>query len=85
MRVIVAPAEVAPRAIVHPAKPSQPLGAQRHLGLAEADVTTDFRYVLRQINVSEVVRALPTFDFRWAACAVVVAMVQILEWDFHTV
>ena len=37
-----------------------------------------FWYVLRQINVSEVVRTLPAFDFRWAACAVVVAMVQIL-------
>ena len=37
-----------------------------------------FWYVLRHIDVSEVVRTLPAFDFRWAACAVVVAMTQIL-------
>lgn len=36
-----------------------------------------FWYVLRQIDVSESVRALPTFDFRWAAFAVLVAMAQI--------
>jgi uncharacterized membrane protein YbhN (UPF0104 family) len=37
-----------------------------------------FWYALRQINVSEAVRTLPTFDFRWAAFAVAVAMTQIL-------
>jgi len=37
-----------------------------------------FWYALRQINVSEAVRTLPTFDFRWAAFAVAVAMAQIL-------
>jgi glycosyltransferase 2 family protein len=37
-----------------------------------------FWYALRQIDVSEAVRTLPTFDFRWAALAVVVAMAQIL-------
>ena len=36
-----------------------------------------FWYVLRQINVSESVRTLPTFDFRWAAFAILVAMAQI--------
>jgi hypothetical protein len=37
-----------------------------------------FWYALRQINVSEAVRTLPTFDFHWAAFAVAVAMAQIL-------
>ena len=37
-----------------------------------------FWYALRQINVSEAVSTLPTFDFHWAAFAVAVAMAQIL-------
>jgi hypothetical protein len=37
-----------------------------------------FWYALRQIDVSEAVRTLPNFDFRWAAFAVTVIMVQIL-------
>ena len=37
-----------------------------------------FWYALRQIHVSEAVRTLPTFDFRWAALAVAVSMAQIL-------
>jgi glycosyltransferase 2 family protein len=36
-----------------------------------------FWYVLRQINVSESIRSLPTFDVRWAALAVLVAMAEI--------
>jgi hypothetical protein len=36
-----------------------------------------FRYALRQIDMSEAVRALPTFDFQWAALAVALAMAQI--------
>ncbi len=36
-----------------------------------------FWYVLRQINSSGRVRTLPTFDFRWAAFAISVAMAQI--------
>ena len=35
-----------------------------------------FWYALRQINMSEAVRTLPTFDFHWAAFAVAVAMAQ---------
>jgi glycosyltransferase 2 family protein len=37
-----------------------------------------FWYALRQIDVSEAVRTLPSFDFRWAALAVAVTMAQIL-------
>src|SRR5690349_13613553 len=37
-----------------------------------------FWYALRQIDVSEAVRTLPTFDFRWAALAVAASMAQIL-------
>ena len=37
-----------------------------------------FWYALRQINISEALRTLPTFDFHWAAFAVAVAMAQIL-------
>lgn len=37
-----------------------------------------FWYALRQIDLSEAVRTLPTFDFRWAALAVAVSMAQIL-------
>ena len=36
-----------------------------------------FWYVLRQINATEIIRTLPTFDVRWAAFAVSVAMAQI--------
>jgi glycosyltransferase 2 family protein len=36
-----------------------------------------FWYVLRQIDVTESIRTLPTFDVRWAAFAVSLAMVQI--------
>jgi glycosyltransferase 2 family protein len=36
-----------------------------------------FWYVLRQINVSESVRALETFDVRWVVFAVLVAMTRI--------
>ena len=36
-----------------------------------------FWYVLRQINVTESIRTLPTFDVRWAVFAVSVAMAQI--------
>jgi glycosyltransferase 2 family protein len=36
-----------------------------------------FWYVLSQINVTESIRTLPTFDVRWAAFAVSVAMAQI--------
>jgi glycosyltransferase 2 family protein len=37
-----------------------------------------FWYALRQVDVSEAVRTLPSFDFRWAALAVAVTMAQIL-------
>jgi hypothetical protein len=37
-----------------------------------------FWYALRQIDVSEALRTLPIFDFRWAALAVALAMMQIL-------
>jgi hypothetical protein len=37
-----------------------------------------FWYALRQINLSETVHTLPSFDFRWAAFAVALPMVQIL-------
>ena len=37
-----------------------------------------FWYALRQIDVTEAVRSLPAFDFRWAALAVAVVMAQIL-------
>jgi hypothetical protein len=33
-----------------------------------------FWYVLRQMNLTEIIRTLPTFDVRWAAFAVSVAM-----------
>jgi hypothetical protein len=36
-----------------------------------------FWYVLRQINLTESIRTLPTVDVRWAAFAVSVAMAQI--------
>jgi Lysylphosphatidylglycerol synthase TM region len=36
-----------------------------------------FWYVLRQINVTESIRTLPTFDVRWAVFAISVAMAQI--------
>jgi glycosyltransferase 2 family protein len=36
-----------------------------------------FWYVLRQINVTESIRTLPTFDARWATVAVSLAMAQI--------
>ena len=37
-----------------------------------------FWYALRQIDMRDGVRTLPAFDFRWAALAVALAMVQIL-------
>jgi uncharacterized protein (TIRG00374 family) len=39
--------------------------------------TACFWLVLRQINVTEALRALPAFDIRWAGFAVLVAVVQI--------
>jgi len=36
-----------------------------------------FWYALRQIDMSEAVRTLPAFHFRWAALAVIFVMVQI--------
>ena len=36
-----------------------------------------FWYVLRQMNLTETIRTLPSFDVRWAAFAVSVAMAQI--------
>jgi len=36
-----------------------------------------FWYVLRQMNLTEIIRTLPSFDVRWAAFAVSVSMAQI--------
>jgi hypothetical protein len=36
-----------------------------------------FWYVLRQIDLSQVLSAIPLLDFRWAALAILMAMLQI--------
>jgi glycosyltransferase 2 family protein len=55
-------------------------GAERKVALFAAKLLVTgacFWYVSRQIDLSQVLSAIPLLDFRWAAFATVVAMLQI--------
>src|SRR5215510_5067287 len=60
-------------------RPSHRGGAEKAAILAAKMLVTGacFWYISRQIDLSQILSAIPLLDFRWAALAILVAMLQI--------